>query len=86
MNVIMQALLADKEPTNEDMTAAAEMAEAQLKILNVRQVRLEMMQGVLDQCQDLEDFPDWSPWTATSSWPTPSANEDPKSNAGREPR
>ena len=43
MNLITKALLADQEPCEENLIAAAEFAEAQLKLLEIRKVRLELL-------------------------------------------
>jgi hypothetical protein len=56
MNLIAEALLEGKEPTDENLLAAAEIAEAQVKLLNVRQVRMSIMEQIMKQSRDQEDF------------------------------
>lgn len=41
-DALMQALLEDKEPTEDNMAAALEAAEAHLKLLEIRTLRREM--------------------------------------------
>lgn len=56
MNFFAEALLAGKEPTEENMLAAAELAEAQAKILTIRGLRLDMLRKIQPSCGDLPDF------------------------------
>jgi hypothetical protein len=56
MDAMMQALLGGEEPMDQNITAAAEFAEAQMKLLQIRKVRLDMLADMERQCHDLQDF------------------------------
>ena len=51
-----QVLLGGEEPIDQNITAAAEFAEAQMKLLQIRKVRLDMLAELERQCHDLQDF------------------------------
>ena len=52
----MQALLGGGEPIDQNISAAAEFAEAQMKLLEIRKVRLDMLAELERQRGDLQDF------------------------------
>ena len=56
MNVIAEALLAGDEPTDENLIAAAELADAQVRLLQIREVRFDMLKDILRQREELQDF------------------------------
>ena len=56
MDAIMQALLGGGEPIDQNISAAAEFAEAQMKLLQIRKVRLDMLAELERQRGDLHDF------------------------------
>ena len=56
MNAIAEALLAGEEPTEENLAAAAEIADAQVQLLQIREVRSDMLKEILQQREELQDF------------------------------
>src|SRR4029077_7515229 len=56
MEAIIQALLGSEEPVDQNITAAAEFAEAQMKLLQIRKVRLDLLAELERGCRDSQDF------------------------------
>jgi hypothetical protein len=56
MDAMMQALLGGEETMDQNTTAAAEVVEAQMKLLQVRKLRLDMLAALERQCHDLQDY------------------------------
>jgi hypothetical protein len=56
LDTITQVLLGGEEPVDQNTTAAAEFAAAQLTLLQIRKVRLNMLAELERQCYDLQDF------------------------------
>ena len=56
MDAMKQALIGGEEPIDQNTTAAAEFAEAQMKLLQIRKVRLDMLAELERECHDLQDF------------------------------
>jgi hypothetical protein len=55
-DAMMQVLLVGEEPIDQNTTAAAEFAEAQMKLLQIRKVRLDMLAELERQCHDQQNF------------------------------
>ena len=55
MNEIAEKLLAGHEPTEENLAAAAELADAQVQLLRIRGVRFDMLKNILRR-EGLQDF------------------------------
>ena len=56
MDKLMQDFLDGNEPTDDNMAAAAEAAEAQLRLLQAQTVRVEAMKEIIEVCDDLKKF------------------------------
>ena len=54
VNLIAEALLADQTSSDDNLIAAAEFAEAQVKLLEIRKVRQAMLMEL--QSRNLQDF------------------------------
>ena len=54
MDAMMQALFGGEEPVDPNVTAAAEFAEAQIKLLQIRKVRRDMLNEL--ERHDHQDF------------------------------
>ncbi len=54
-DAMMQALLGE-ETMDQNIPAAAEVVEAEMKLLQIRKVRLDMLAELERQCHDLQDF------------------------------
>jgi hypothetical protein len=54
MEAMMQALLGGEEPMDQNIMT--EFAEAQMKLLQIRKVRLDLLAELERQCHDLQDF------------------------------
>jgi hypothetical protein len=56
MNSLAEVFLDGEEPTDENLAAAAEAADAQVQLLRIREVRTDMLKDILRQRQELQDF------------------------------
>jgi hypothetical protein len=56
MDEMMETFLDGREPTDENMDAAAEFAEAQLKLLQVRRMRMDIFEDIDQERWELQAF------------------------------